>query len=326
MKGQFVISLDFEKFWGVFDVRSLENYRCNLDNVNSIVIRLLELSDTYNIKLTFATVGFLFAKTKEELLNYCPEDKPQYNNTTFSPYCLLENINPEDDEYYFANSLIELIKQSGNHEISSHTFSHYYCNETGQTKQQFKADLKAAIKIAKTYDIDITSIVYPRNQINADYIKLCADNGITNYRGNETHWMYSTFNTKQLENPLHRIFRLMDAYINISGYNTYKLESLLETKNNIVNVKSSRFLRPYSKKLSFLESSKLKRIKKAMAKAAKKGELFHLWFHPHNFGQNTDENFKILEDIFQTYSKLNKEYSFTSNTMSGLASNLLSKN
>jgi len=324
MNGQFVISLDFEKYWGVFDVRTLENYKKNLDNVKPVIIRLLDLCEKYNIKLTFATVGFLFAKSKKELLDFLPSSKPEYYNSNFSPYNLineLENSNTEH-KYFFANSLIKLIKQSGKHEISSHTFCHYYCNETGQTIQQFEADLKAAIEIAKHNDIEITSMVFPRNQISADCIQLCAKYGITNYRGTEKHWMYNTFITKQLENPINRMFRLLDTYINISGHNTYKLNSLLDSEINMANIASSRFLRPYSNKFKFLESMKLNRIKQGLIHAAKHKEMFHLWWHPHNFGANMQENFKGLENIFKTYSELNKQYGLNSITMTELALSL----
>lgn len=318
MNGQFVISLDFEKYWGVFDVRSLESFTENLNNVQPIIVRLLDLCDTYNIKLTFATVGFLFAKTKEELVKFFPSEKPSYTNENLSPYGLFKTIGntKEDSIYHFADSLIKLIILNGNHEIGSHTFCHYYCNETGQTCKQFEADLKAAIRIAKKYDVKIKSIVFPRNQINKEYIKLSAKNGVTSYRGTENHWMYDTFDTKQLENPLHRIFRLLDAYINISGHNTYKPESLFDSENNIVNVRSSRFLRSYNKKLKFFEHLKLNRIKKGMLHASENNELYHLWWHPHNFATNTEENFVALEEIFKTFSKLNKDYGFESSTMS----------
>lgn len=45
------------------------------------------------------------------------------------------------------------IKNNGNHEIGSLTFSHYYCHETGQTIEQFEDDLKSAVAIANTIDI-----------------------------------------------------------------------------------------------------------------------------------------------------------------------------
>ncbi|WP_241492520.1 polysaccharide deacetylase family protein [Lacinutrix himadriensis] len=225
-QGHLVISLDFELFWGVFDVRTLESYKSQLEKVSEIVPRLLQLSDTYNIKLTFATVGFLLAKNKEELLQYSPKKKPSYSDANFSPYRLYDAIgnNETKDPYHYATSLVEQIKQNDNHEIGSHTFCHYYCNEAGQTEEQFEADLLATINIGKQQDIPIKSIVFPRNQINESYIKVCAKHGILSYRGIENHWMYNTKDTKQLGNTKHRIFRLLDAYLNISGHNTHELQ------------------------------------------------------------------------------------------------------
>jgi peptidoglycan/xylan/chitin deacetylase (PgdA/CDA1 family) len=315
-QGHLVISLDFELFWGVFDVRSLESYKQELEKVHAIVPRLIELSDKYNIKLTFATVGFLFAKNKSELIEFSPKLKPTYKNPNFSPYRLIDSIgiNESEDPYHYASSLVSQIKQNTNHEIGSHTFCHYYCNEVGQTAEEFETDLLATIHIAKQQHLTIKSIVFPRNQINEAYLKICENHGILSYRGIENHWMYNTNDTKQLGNTKPRIFRLLDTYINISGHNTHTLQM----DYGLVNIASSRFLRPYSKKLSFLENLKIQRIKRGMTHAAKNNQVYHLWWHPHNFGKNTQQNFKALEDLFKHYSLLKTTYNFNSITMTGL--------
>mgnify|MGYP001173726973 CR=1 FL=1 len=36
MTGRFVVSLDFEKFWGMFDVVSVDEYKENLRNVDDV--------------------------------------------------------------------------------------------------------------------------------------------------------------------------------------------------------------------------------------------------------------------------------------------------
>ncbi|MFD2823600.1 polysaccharide deacetylase family protein [Lacinutrix iliipiscaria] len=315
-EGNFVISLDFELFWGVFDVRSLESFKQNLKKVYHIVPRLIKLSDAYNIKLTFATVGFLFAKNKNELMEFAPKIKPEYKNPNFNPYRLIDSIGNDEieDPYHYANSLINLIKQNGNHEIGSHTFCHYYCNETGQTEEQFEADLLASIKISERLGIKIKSFVFPRNQINEKYLSICAKHGVKSFRGTEKHWMYNTKDTQQLESSKHRIYRLLDTYLNISGHNTHDLE----VRNGMVNIASSRFLRPYSTKLKFLEHLKISRIKNGMTHAAENNQVYHLWWHPHNFADNTEKNFQELESIFKHYKKLNETHNFKSNTMSGI--------
>lgn len=314
-KGYFIISLDFELFWGVFDVKKLADYKKNLLNVREIIPRLLELSRTYGIKLTFATVGCLFARSRNELLAFIPDLKPTYEDGSLNPYLLLSDMSnsPENNACYFAHDLLESIKNEGSHEISSHTFSHYYCNEKGQNINQFKADLEANIKIAKANGVELKSIVFPRNQINKDYLQVAKDLGFTSYRGTEKHKIHSPKDLKELERKDNRILRLFDSFFNLTGNHTYDIKGLCS--NILQDVPSSRFLRPYSKTLKFLEPLKIKRIKSAMTEAAENNEMYHLWWHPHNFGDNLEENFKNLELLFQHYAELRDKQQFESVTM-----------
>ena len=322
--GHFVISLDYELHWGFFDHKSVDNYIENLQNVNRVIDRLLKLSDAYNIKLTFSTVGFLFAKNKAELIKYSPIDKPKYTKHKLNPYAIFDEIgdNEIEDPFHYANSTIQKIKKHKNHEIGTHTFSHYYVKESGQTLQDFENDITSAKKIAAANGVLIKSIVFPRNMVNKAYLDICFNNGIASYRGTEKSYVYHIHPSKSKYYHLFlRLLRLPDSYINISGSNTYKLGSLFK-KNEIMNLPSSRFLRPYVPALKYLEPLKIRRIKKGMKRAAKNNELYHLWWHPHNFGKNIDENFKNLEDIFKEYKRLNNKFQFTSETMSSLANKI----
>nr|WP_321223478.1 polysaccharide deacetylase [uncultured Psychroserpens sp.] len=327
MAGHFVISLDYEIHWGVFDKKSVNDYRENLENVSLVIDKLIALSDAYNIKLTFATVGLLFAKDKNETLNYSPQNKPTYKNKNLDPYSIIESngLSEADDPFHYALSKILEIKDNRNHEIGTHTFSHFYCHAIGQTVEQFNADIYAAKTIAKPLDINLKSIVFPKNQINPDdeidkpYLEVCKTHGITSFRGKEKSFIYNIHSTKKYRNLLiFKALKPLDAYFNLTGSNTYKLKEI--NKNAIIcNIPSSRFLRPYNSKLKILEPLKLRRIKKAMIYAAKNDEVFHLWWHPHNFGSNIEENFKNLETIFKTYKNLNERYGFQSQTMTSLS-------
>jgi peptidoglycan/xylan/chitin deacetylase (PgdA/CDA1 family) len=319
--GYFVISLDFELHWGVIDKRSVAEYKENLENVKKVIPRLLALADVYNIKLTFATVGFLFSENKQELLNNNPKILPSYSNLEFSPYPRLNTIGSDEneDEFHYASRLIDLIKQSNKHEISTHTYSHYYCLEDGQTKEQFEADIASAVAVAAKKGIKLKSIVFPRNQVNKNYLDVCYKHGITSFRGIEKHRIYNTLDKEFHKKQSTRALRLIDSYINLTGHKTYNLNSL-HTTEGVSNIPSSCFLRPYSKKLKVLESLKIHRVKKAMTHAAKKNELFHLWWHPHNFGLHIDENFNGLEHIFKHYQSLNNKFNFNNATMEELVS------
>jgi peptidoglycan/xylan/chitin deacetylase (PgdA/CDA1 family) len=311
--GIFTISLDFELYWGMRDVVTVDEYSKHLDGTPKAVELMLELFDKYEIHATWATVGFLFYENIDDLKREFPKRLPEYKDDEINLYGYAQTEYIKD-EYHFAPKSIDLINSYKNQELASHTFSHYYCLEEGQDEEDFYEDLIAFNRVAKSKNILPYSIVFPRNQYNKSYLEVLKRVGISAYRGNEKGWIYNATNEKEKKTLTKRLLRIIDSYINISGYHTYKIEDL--TKQKPYNVTASRFLRPYSKRVSFLDSFKLKRITSAMTHAAKNGELYHLWWHPHNFGIFTEENIDFLTKILEHHKKLDEEYGFKSLSMS----------
>lgn len=325
IKGKLVISLDFELYWGVRDAVKLTDYQAQLFGVQKVIPMLLEMFAKYQVNATFATVGFLFFNNKAELMSDLPKKKPRYFNSNLSPYTDHFNFvgeNEEKDPFHFASTLIQQIADAGQ-EIGSHTFSHYYCLEKGQTTEEFECDLLAAKKIAEKKNIVLKSFVFPRNQYNKAYVDICKKMGFTSFRGNEKSWLFSS-KSHGYGMFFRRPFRLLDSYFNLSGHNCYALEQM--KKNDPLNISSSRFLRPYDKKLKMFESLRLKRIKASMTYAAKHGLVYHLWWHPHNFGTDLQENFSFLEKILIHFSDLHKRYDFESMSMAQLSNVLMGTN
>jgi hypothetical protein len=60
---------------------------------------------------------------------------------------------------------------------------------------------------------------------------------------------------------------------------------------------------------------RIARIKNSMTHAAKNNQVFHLWWHPHNFGINRKENLAALLELIAHYKKLHDEYGMESATM-----------
>ena len=321
MAGVFVISLDFELYWGMRDVISVEGYSAHLDGTPKAVEEMLELFKKYETHVTWATMGFLFCKDSKEVKKYAPSILPNYKDDEINLYSYMEQ-NPIKSEYHFAPKSIDLITSYENQEMATHTYSHYYCLEEGQDEESFYEDLKACKKIADVKDIKLTSLIFPRNQYNQSYLGVIEKVGITSYRGNERGWIYEAASEEEKKTPLKRALRIFDSYINISGYHTYKLEDIV--KQTPYNIPASRFLRPYSAKLSFLDGFRLRRITDAMTHAAKNNELFHLWWHPHNFGVSTKENIAFLTKILEHCKKLENEYDFKSLTMNEVSYSLSS--
>src|SRR3546814_16745991 len=71
---------------------------------------------------------------------------------------------------------------------------------------------------------------------------------------------------------------------------------------------------PYTtlfRSLKSLEEMRLSRICRAMRQAAISGSVFHLWWHPHNFGADIAENMAFLRRILESYRQLADEYGMT---------------
>ena len=136
-------------------------------------------------------------------------------------------------------------------------------------------------------------------------------NGIACYRGNPTSWIYKP-RKFSAEVPFIRICRLLDTYFPISGYNTHRI---IRETNGPVNIPAGHFFKPYDTRFAWLEKLKLRRIRNEMTKAAQRGEVYHLWWHPHNFGIHIRENMDNLTVLLEHYRKLNKQYGFVNQTM-----------
>ncbi len=137
--GALVISLDFELHWGVRDKRSVDGpYRENLLGARHAIPQILDLFEEFGVAATWATVGFLFAKNRLERDEFSPSLRPQYKNAKLDPYSEPTGDNEDDDPMHYAPSLIARIAKTPNQEIATHTFSHYYCQEPGETREAFR--------------------------------------------------------------------------------------------------------------------------------------------------------------------------------------------
>ena len=319
--GTLIVSLDFELNWGVHDVFSLEQYGEQLHGARRAIPKILDLFQSYGIHATWGVVGLLCFETKDELLANLPEVKPSYKNSDFSPYGKLDMVGESEDidPLHFGKSLVRIIASAPHQEIGTHTFSHYYCLEEGQTPEEFEADLLASKSMLQQLGFDMLSFIFPRNQTQESYLEICKRHGVKSFRGNERSWIYEASNFNS-QHPVKRAARLLDHYINVTGHHTYKLEKIKQKP--IINLPSSRFLRPYSMKYKRFEPYRLDRIKKSLTHAAKKGEVYHLWWHPHNFGINIEENIRFLKELLEHVEMLKQHYEFRSLNMKEAAEKL----
>jgi peptidoglycan/xylan/chitin deacetylase (PgdA/CDA1 family) len=324
--GILIISLDLEQYWGLGIIPPLAPLLPRLWGGGEVIPKLLDLFQRYEIHATWAVVGLLFCDNFAELLQNMPAIKPNYANKDLSPYHnLAGHLGAESENpLKYAPSLIKTISSLPHQEIATHTFSHYYCLEDGHNQSSFKADLDAAIRIAEKYNLTLQSIVFPKNQINPDYMGLCREKGIKAYRGDNSHWLYRCDPLRVKPNMALKRLRFIDLYLNLSGHHAYPPEEL--GREIPLNIRASRQLRPYGKtfrKLRALEPFRLARLKSALTHAARNGLIYHLWWHPHDFGLYQQENLAFLQRILEHQAKLREDFAMESLTMGELSRRLL---
>jgi hypothetical protein len=175
---------------------------------------------------------------------------------------------------------------------------------------QFRADLQAAQQAASTYGVKLKSLVFPRNQFNDDYLRVCYEQGFESVRSNPRDWFWHIESTQQ-EGKWKRLNRGLDAYFPVGKKNTYQVTDVELRDGFPICLPASRLLRPYRPKEFVLNDLKLNRIISEMKRAAKAGEVYHLWWHPHNFGNHPEQSLRALEKILQSFKKCTEDFGMT---------------
>ncbi len=304
--------------WGVRYHMTTQSYGDAVLGGREVIPEMLKLFSKYDVHATWATVGLLFARTRKEMLDYMPDVLPEFTNKSLSNYEVIQSgigENEQEDPYHFGRSLLDLVADTPGQEIATHTYAHVYCLEDGQSKAAFRADIQSAKAIAETAGHTLKSIVFPRNQYGEEHVDVCVAEGISTFRGQPDVFAYRTMANRKVTRFVRGV-RLLDSIMPV-----VPRKDPLEPEHGAgaIDVKASRFLRPWRTSWPGYSNLHLNRVRSEMRAAARQGRQFHLWWHPHNFGRNTRENLMQLEEILQEYTRLKSSHGMESVTMSEAA-------
>lgn len=315
MPGTFTISLDFELLWGIFDKVGTRYNPSYFSNTRRIIPEMLDLFSSNQIQVTWATVGMLFAENEEEWKAYSPAFLPSYREKKYSAYHWAKE-NGIRPEVHFAPELIQQIIQTPYQELGSHSYAHYYTLMRGQSPEQFREDLQASQRIAgDKFGVRLKSLVFPRNHLNELYLDICKEEGFDFVRGNPKNWFWQE---TQHEDQSKKWFRSADCFFPVGSRTSYSIESVHYSSKDPIIIPASRILRPYSNGNLLFNSVRLGRILSEMEKAAQMGEVYHLWWHPHNFGNNPSACMVELRKILKHFKRMMETYGMESLNMENL--------
>jgi hypothetical protein len=310
--GIFTISLDFELLWGIFDKVGTNYNPSYFHNTRQLVPDMLEVFARNEIKATWATVGMLFAENEEEWKQYSPNQVPSYREPKLSAYEFVKNSGLKP-AVHFAPELIKAIIDTPGQELGSHTYAHYYTLMRGQSPEQFRQDLQATQKISQDkFGKTLRSLVFPRNHINELYLSICLEEGYTQVRSNPANWYWQE---TQHEDLSKKWFRSADCFFRVGAKTSYPKTKMKIIENEPLLIPASRILRPVSKNNMLFNRVRLNRVKQEMLHAAKSKEIYHLWWHPHNFATAPLAAMRELNEIMSYFQSLRSEYGMESMNM-----------
>ena len=308
-----VLSLDFELFWGVTESKTIENYGANIAGVWEALPAILKLFKKYDVHATWATVGMLMCRDFQHWLDLRPAILPSYNREACSTYNF-SILAREYPKLFFAPDLVAQILATDGQELGSHSFSHFYCGEANTTLEQFTADLACVNTVFSEYGYKPTSFVFPRNQIVENCLQVLQEGEFKSYRGNQSHVLYKNGQLADISfKNVKRVVKFADSYLPLTGDHVSALPDSAFA-GRLLNIPASMFLRPVSRH-TVLNELHLHRVKSGMLSAARNKGVFHLWWHPHNFGCNIDANLNNLEMLLLYYRFLKHNYGMRSWSM-----------
>ncbi len=136
--------------------------------------RLLELSDRYEVPVTWATVGHLFLDSchcngqgKHPEIPQVPAYQGPYWNFhggdwfEYDPCGSLE----KDPEWYAPDLIEKIMAAPAGHEVGCHTFSHIDCRDEACPPELFRDELKECIQLAEEKGLRLRSFVHPGHTI-----------------------------------------------------------------------------------------------------------------------------------------------------------------
>jgi len=278
-----------------------------------VVTELAALFADRGVRATWATVGFLFASSADEISAHRPAVRPRYSRGELDPYgepvADDESVDPE----HLAGSLVRELAATTGQEVASHTFSHFYCLEDGSDEASLRADLAAAQSIAGRFGLVLTSLVLPRNQWNPRYARAIRESGFNCFRGPQPGRGHQP-EAQNDHTAADRVARLIDSYGGLTPPPTVAWDQVPRS-DGLCDIPASAFLRPYSPRRRALEELKRRRLVSGLRDAARRGRIFHLWWHPHNFARYPVENFTLLQRLLDEFGRLSHNEGMVSLSM-----------
>ncbi|NIQ06309.1 MAG: polysaccharide deacetylase family protein [Candidatus Korarchaeota archaeon] len=281
----FTLSLDLELIFAVQEKNEEETDKFRkriLSNIRKRIQELLILLEEYQVKATWAVCGHLF-------LDRCTGGHGIGENEWLKrdPASSID----ADPLWYGRDIVKGIIHNRIDHEIASHGFSHIPFSHIRE-EMAFK-EVRTSLRAARELGIAVESFIYPRNEVA--HLKVLKECGIKCYRIVPRKRELGLLPTKFLRSidyffglrhsspikPKKDVFGLLQIPASDALYRSATAMHLarLPPRNNL-----------------------LWKWKEGVKETVKKGGIFHVWMHPHDFKT------RVTREELTKFFKLVKDY------------------
>lgn len=266
MEPTFIISFDCEGKWGMADcLTPAMEARLTNQQLLAAYQSLVDLLDRREVRATFGFVG-LFTIHREEW----KATSEWVGDGLHDPdYLAAFHAADQREDYdgWFAPETAELICQRPEHEFAAHGLGHCLANGT-EPIDNFRDELRILRKF-RLFDRENLTFIYPRNLVA--HPRALADEGYIGYREC----------LPQVSGPVGRVANLLKEFNLGTSSQPHSVGAKAGDPNTIP---SGYFLNWRSgPRAKIPVSVTVKRWKNIIDRAIERGEVAHLWTHPHNF-------------------------------------------
>ena len=315
MTGTFALTFDTELIWGSFDTLTPERFVRRYPEVRRIIDRTLRMLERYEVAATWAVVGHLFLRscTRDASGLAHPElVRPRQRWWPGDWYAADPCTDRDRDPLWYGDDVLDLLQGARvAQEIGCHSFSHVLFGDPDLTRQAVDSDLDACLARAAERGLTLRSFVFPRN-IEGHHEALKA-HGFTSYRGLDPVWYAG------LPGPLARAVHLADQTLGLAP----PVSAPAETLPGLWNIPGSALLIHRSGVRRVVPmSSRVRKARAGLRRAAASGGVFHLWTHPFNLAGDPEFMAATLESIVKAAVEARDRGEIRIETMGGIAERL----
>lgn len=313
-KGIFCISLDTELLWGRHD-RPYQQFIPRTQKEREIIRTILSWCKKNKIPITWAIVGHLFLRSCSKVHNVKHPEIIRSVKTEEGRDWFADDpcTSDKQDPSWYAPDIIKEIQNTQMQEIGLHSFSHVSFGSVLCTRETAESEIVASLKAASMYKIKFSSFVFPYNLIG--YLDILKKYKFTSYRGIQQ-------NIPILRGFFHHMFMALDFFLpTVPSIVTASLE------NGLVNIPASFYFPSSRGKRKYIpKGMRFAKARKGIDAAIKQGKIFHLWTHPTDLADNTENLLEELHKIFMYAVAMQKKGLLEIKTMEEIAKEMLHKN